>query len=118
MIAQPMKQHKSSRSRQISHEGRAQALGDKPQAMQRRGQALAAHRNLGVLYAQAAQAEKTAQYIAWTDGLGFAPAAFYAGLPEPDGGYLAAAADHLEQARQLAPGDAVAGYMVEQPHLQ
>jgi len=68
----------------------------------------AAHRNLGVLYYQAAHREETLRYISWTTGLPIAPKAFFEGLPPPEGGYAAAAEQHQDQAQ----GDKIIGLVL------
>jgi tetratricopeptide (TPR) repeat protein len=72
------------------------------------------HRNLGVLYYQAATAEETARHISWTIGFDFEPSAFFGGIEPPATGYLPSAMDHLEKAVHLAPGDVIARYYLEE----
>ena len=67
-----------------------------------------AHRNLGVLYWQAARPAESAQSISWTTALPLAPAAFFGGVPRPEDGFAAATARELGVTLALAPGDAVA----------
>ena len=68
----------------------------------------AAHRNLGVLYYQAAHREDTLRYISWTTGLDFAPTGFFEGVPAPEGGYTAGAEAHQHQAQ----GDMIIGLVL------
>lgn len=72
------------------------------------------HRNLGVLYYQAATAEETARHISWTIGFDFEPSAFFHSIEPPATGYLPSAKDHLEKAVHLAPGDVIARYYLEE----
>jgi hypothetical protein len=69
----------------------------------------AAHRNLGLLYWQASTPKESTRSIGWTVGLTAAPLAFFQGMPQPEGGFAAAAQDELDVALSLAPLDAVAG---------
>jgi tetratricopeptide (TPR) repeat protein len=71
----------------------------------------APHRNLGILYWQAATPEQSARSISWTTALPIKPVAFFGGVPSPEDGYAAAARRELQQALELAPNDAVAAAM-------
>lgn len=72
-----------------------------------------AHRNLGVLYWQAAQPQESARRISWTTGLPLQPLAFFTGVPQPPEGYATAAQRELNLTLALTPGDVVAGGIVE-----
>ncbi len=73
----------------------------------------AAHRNLGVLYWQAAQPEESARHISWTTALPLRPLAFFNGVPQPEGSYMEAARRELNLALSLTPGDVVAEGIME-----
>ncbi|MGC8880569.1 MAG: O-antigen ligase family protein, partial [Anaerolineae bacterium] len=68
----------------------------------------AAHRNLGVLYWQAAQPQESARRICWTTGLPLQPMAFFTSVPQPAEGYATAARRELSLTLALTPGDVVA----------
>ncbi len=72
------------------------------------------HRNLGVLYYQAATAEEAAKHISGTISLGFEPNAFFHSIEPPATGYLPSAMDHLETAVRLAPEDVIARHYLEE----
>lgn len=72
-----------------------------------------AHRNLGVLYWQAAQPQESARRISWTTGLPLQPLVFFMGVPQPAEGYAAASRRELNLTLALTPGDVVAGGVVQ-----
>jgi hypothetical protein len=72
-----------------------------------------AHRNLGVLYWQAAQPQESARRISWTTGWPLQPIAFFGGVPQPAEGYATAARRELSLTLALTPGDVVAEGIVE-----
>jgi hypothetical protein len=103
--------------RELSDEERAtraaQALVVYQQALGAAPNLAPVHRNLGVLYYQAATAEETARHISWTIGFDFEPSAFFGGIEPPATGYLPSAMDHLEKTVHLAPEDVIARYYLE-----
>jgi hypothetical protein len=105
-------------TRELSDEERAtraaQALVIYRQALGAAPNLAPAHRNLGVLYYQAATAEEAAKHISGTISLGFEPNAFFHSIEPPATGYLPSAMDHLETAMRLAPEDVIARHYLEE----
>ncbi|MCS7260516.1 MAG: O-antigen ligase family protein [Anaerolineae bacterium] len=91
----------------------AAAVADYQRAVAAAPDLALAHRNLGVLYWQAAQPQKSARHISWTTGLPLQPLTFFTGVPQPEEGYAAAAQRELDLTLALMPGDVVARGIVE-----